>query len=204
MPIRLSLTYLARVVLDMCMRQIVIGFGCKRRRGKDVAAAFAAARLRQHGLPCRVDYFAHSIKEGIGKGVFGFSDAQLYGELKELPDPFWGWTPREVFQRFGSDAMHTLFGKDIWIRTLLRRLEANLQTHVVVADVRFRHEFDALRQLGGHLVRVDRHIADAGDEDRHLSEVDLDGCDTWDACIDNNGSLDALQQAVETFVDRLL
>lgn len=182
----------------------LIGFGCKQRRGKDTAAEFAVARLRQHGIPARIDAFAFSLKEAAS-AIFGFSTGQLYGELKAVEDLYWRLTPRDVLQRLGTEALQREFGRDIWVRTLFRRLRAlSSNTVTVVADVRFRHEFDALKEHGGYLIRVDRNVADEGRKDQHLSEIDLDDCNAWDAFIDNNGSLADLRASVDSLIDHLV
>lgn len=186
------------------MNQVIIGFGCKRRRGKDQAAQYALQRMAEHGLQTRIDSFAHSIKESIGRGVFGFNNAQLSGDLKTVVDEYWGLTPRDVFQRFGTEVMHTQFGRDIWVKTLLRRAEALPDVHVIVSDTRFMHEAIALRERGGTLIRVDRDVEHVPGEDDHPSEVSLDNFEGWDEVIDNNGSLDDLKTAVFAVVDDVL
>lgn len=188
---------------EQAKKQIIVGFGCKRRRGKDTAAGFAVAYLRGCGRPTRVDAFAFSLKEAAC-AIFGFSHSQLHSELKEVKDPFWGLSPRAVLQRLGTEVMQREFGRDIWVNTLLRRLRTYPSVNVVVTDVRFRHEFDALKAAGACLVRIDRNVDSGGAGDCHPSEVDLDDCTEWDAIIDNNGTLAALRTAVDNVVVRLL
>jgi hypothetical protein len=186
------------------MKQVIFGFGCKRRRGKDEAARMVQQRMTAHGVQCRLDSFAHSIKDGIGRGVFGFTQEQLYGDLKTEVDPFWGITPRDVFQRFGTEVMHTQFGKDIWVKTLLRRASAEPEVAVIVSDMRFMHEAIALRELGGTLIRIDRDVEHMPGEDDHPSETSLDNFEGWNAIIDNNGTLEELSEAIYELVDDVL
>ena len=187
-------------------KRLVIGCSGKRRVGKDTVCIMTKELLADVGQASRIDHFAYSIKEGIGKGVFGFSEEQLHGCLKTVVDPFWGITPRDVFQRFGTEVMHTQFGQDIWARTVLRRAQNDLKTHVLVGDVRFPHEVGALRELNATLIRIDRAVPASGDpaEDQHLSETALDGWDGWDHRILNNGSIPELRGRVAAILCEIL
>lgn len=184
--------------------RIIIGFGHKRQRGKDTAAAFAHSRLLQWHLCARLDSFAYSIKEGIGRRVFGFSAAQLYGNLKGELDLFWGLTPRDVFQRFGTEVVREQFGADIWVKTLRRRAMEDMYTSVVVTDVRFRNEFQALREMGAWLIRVDRDVPYVEGIDDHQSEIDLDGWHGWDMILINDGTPADLEEDIKVLVDTIL
>ena len=63
---------------------MIIGVGCKARSGKDTVADYL---IKKYGF--KKTSMATSIKEGIGRGVFGFNDDQLYGDRKEIVDKFW-------------------------------------------------------------------------------------------------------------------
>ena len=106
---------------------------------------------------------------------------------------------------------------DIWIRHLrqeiLNFLGHNGQWPIVVTDVRFRDEAEALKRMGAMLVRIIRTAGgDAGATETptspcatgipgHLSEIDLNGWEGWDYVIDNNGSLQDLAVRVEDMLD---
>jgi len=172
----------------------IIGFGHQRYRGKDTAAAYLAD---QYGYAH--DAFAHSLKEGLGRGIFGLTDDQLYGDLKEVTDAFWGLTPRDILQRGGTEAMRRTFGEDIWVKTLLRRAHhRNVST--VIADVRFVSEAEAIKTDGGLVVRIDRDIAYDPDIDTHQSEVDLLAYKGWNCIINNNGTLEELYHKLDMFM----
>ena len=179
--------------------RLIIGFGYRRHSGKDTCCTMAKDILFGLGHPARVDHFADSIKEGIGRGVFGFDNYQLYGDGKEEVDPFWGFTPRFAFTRFGTEVMHTLFGKDIWVKTLIRRARADKPgVHLLIGDVRFPAEIEVVRELGGLLVHVDRPGLPRIDS--HASETALDSFDGWDHTIYNRGTLEDLRAAVHWLI----
>lgn len=154
------------------------------------------------GQEARIDHFADSIKEGIGRGVFGFSNYQLYAEGKDEVDPFWGFSPRFVFSRFGTEVMHTLFGKDVWVKTVLRRASQDPPgTHLLIGDVRFPAEVEIVKEMGGLLVRVDRPgLVKNPTDDTHSSETSLDSFDGWDHTIANTGTMGDLRAAVHWFI----
>lgn len=175
----------------------IIGFGHRRYRGKDTAAAYLADRFGYAH-----DAFAHSLKEGLGRGIFSLTDDQLYGDLKEVLDPFWKLTPRDILQRGGTEAMRRTFGEDIWVKTLLRRARQR-DVPTVVADVRFVSEAEAIKDNNGVVVRVDRDIPADPNIDGHQSEVDLLQYNGWNHIIDNNGTLEELYHKLDMFMREL-
>lgn len=83
--------------------------------------------------------------------VFGLKDEHLYGKLKEKPTPLlMGRTPRHVMQTLGFDYAHSFIHPDIWLAITLRKISA-CDEDVVIDDVRFPHEVEAIRALGGEI-----------------------------------------------------
>jgi hypothetical protein len=115
--------------------------------------------------------------------IFGFTDEQLNGALKEVPDVRWGVSPRQVMQRFGTDLMRKYANlvvpiknpEDIWLVVMSKQIAAIDTKHIVISDVRFQNEANQVREFGGTLVRIERPAAaDAsqGDaSDMHASEA---------------------------------
>lgn len=185
------------------MGRIVIGFGYKRRRGKDTAARYAVDYLNSKAdNVARLDYFAYSLKEGIGKEVFGFTDAQLYGNLKTVEDEFWGFTPRWALQIVGTEAMRNNVDPDIWTKTVFRRFRKDPR-HVIISDVRFKNEVEMVKKMGGYVVHLTRPVDHDESQDFHASETGLDGFHDWDFTIDNHGPLDALRAEVHCIINEV-
>lgn len=116
---------------------MIIGFSGKAGSGKTTAANY----LVEHYGFVRMS-FAKPLKEAAGL-LFSLSLAQLYGDQKEVVDSRWGLSPRQILQRFGTDAMRTTFGEDIWTKIWFRSRPPN--RHIVVDDVRFPDEADFIR-----------------------------------------------------------
>ena len=172
----------------------IIGLGYKAKSGKDTLAGMLA---RGHGF--MHFSFAEPLKK-VCAGVFGFTNAQVYGGLKEAIDEFWGFAPRKAMQLVGTECFKPVFGDDVWVRAMERHIFDPAWPYsprvvgVVISDVRFRVEAEAIKRWGGKVVRVDRHSAGAsGGVANHASETELDTYADWDAVIDNNGTLEDLE-----------
>lgn len=179
----------------------IIGLGYKARSGKDTAAEMLRM---QHGF---LHYsFAAQLKKVCAE-VFGFDAEQLHGTRKETIDLFWGFSPRWAMQQVGTECFKPAFGKNIWVRALERRIFDREIPYsykvqgIVISDVRFEVECEAIKSWGGQVVRIDRGNRDAIDNSvKHSSETELDNYSKWDAVIDNNGTLDELQAQVARLV----
>jgi hypothetical protein len=180
---------------------LILAFGYKRMRGKNTAAEMASRYLKNLGKTVRMDAFAHSLKE-MCRVVFGFSDEQLHGDLKGEVDQFWGFTPRWALQRAGTEALRKTICDDIWIKTLIRRVQ--LHEYILITDMRFPNEAKAIKYIGGHLIRCDRDMKYDPEMDTHISEIALDEFDDWDCILNNNGTREDLEFQVIRYIDSLL
>lgn len=102
---------------------------------------------------------------------------------------------RRLLQRFGTEVGRTMWGDDFWITQALHGVAPG--DRIVVTDVRFPNEGDAVRALGGRVVRIDRPGAGLGGaEGGHATEtqfVDADAVVVNDGDLaDLAGRLDAL------------
>ena len=186
------------------MPKLVLAFGHKRERGKTTAALIAKHYLIEKNIKSRIDSFAFSIKEGLGKAVFGMSDGQLYGRLKNEFDTFWKFTPRWMMQYCGTEMFRNHISMDIWAKTLERRVFNNPSVSVIVDDLRFKTELDAVKRLDGYFIKCNRDIAYDPKQDDHQSERDLDHWLDWDYVIDNNHSVTYLEEQVKRMIDDIL
>lgn len=131
--------------------------------GKNTVASIL---VNQHGFSR--DSFASALKDATAP-IFGWPRSLLEGDTevsrqwREEVDEWWarklgipGFTPRLALQLLGTEVFRNHFHKDIWLNSLLYRLEARPQTNIVISDARFLNEIDVIRQTGGVIVRVDR------------------------------------------------
>lgn len=125
--------------------------------------------------------------------AIGFTDWHLEGDGKERP---LGWlqgkSPRQFMQMLGTEfgryCIGTHFWVGLWERAALEVLDGG--GRVVVDDCRFANEADAVRKLGGVVVRL---AGRGGLSGGHASEsMDWEA----DSVLVNTGSQNDLRDAV--------
>ena len=168
------------IVLALC--------GC-RRVGKDtVASHLLASGSRWHHVK-----ISHALKKAVAY-LFDLTEQEVEGESKDCvverrqQHAADGLTPRRIMQWFGTDVMqHALCselspstGRNFWINRAIVDIRRALDSgcSVVISDVRFHHEVDALRsEFGDDLLclYISRDsLASSGDaESTHESEANV-------------------------------
>ncbi|MFA4904457.1 MAG: hypothetical protein WC600_17120 [Desulfobaccales bacterium] len=177
---------------------LLIGLSGKAGSGKSTAADYLWDQYLYHRFA-----FADTLKVLVGQ-AFDFSQEQLYGDLKEVPDPRFGKSPRWCLQHLGTEVFRGIW-PGIWVHHLMESVrdfwQMNGERPVVVTDVRFLDEAEALKNVGAVLIRIERAGAgaQAGIPD-HISETSLDAYPGWDYVLQNDGSLAALEFMLDQIV----
>ena len=175
--------------------------------GKD---AIAAVLVREGGF---VDLkFARPMKDAV-RDLFSLTPDHVDGALKDTVHPTWGITPRAMMQWFGTDVMqHSLgqlvpsIGRHFWSDRLVCAVRNEVGGNaVVISDMRFAHELDALRaEFGDRLVAI-RVVRPDGttatsygtvSDARHESELASSSLPV-DLVITNDGTLEQLETVLE-------
>lgn len=140
----------------------------------------------------RVHKFAGPMKEMMYS--FGLTHEEVEGSLKDEPcAKLCGQTPRHAMQTLGTQWGRDQIGPNVWVQRAARRIERDLGNGglVVVDDLRFPNEAEAIRNLGGVVWRIERPgIAATGHESERM-EFDAD------CTILNSGSMEALHSIIE-------
>jgi len=179
----------------------IIGITGNKGNGKDTLADHL---VENHGYVkiC----FANALKDAC-KILFGFTDEQLYGNLKEVIDENWGITPREIMQFVGTDLFRNQIkllmpwiNDNFWIECLKKKIK-NMQLesankNFVISDVRFKNEVDFINEMNGVIIRVKRHDVIINDTCQHESESNFDSFDV-NYTIYNSGSLGDLYSSAD-------
>jgi hypothetical protein len=115
--------------------------------------------------------FAAPIKVMIGSlldiqgTTVEIKNRMLFGDLKETPTPFLsGRSPRYAMQTLGSewrDLMDRQFWNNIW------KVAATRLSKIIIDDMRFVHEEEIVRSMGGKIFLIVRPDVGPGD---HISE----------------------------------
>jgi hypothetical protein len=129
---------------------------------------------------------------------------------------------RYLTSRFALQTLGTEWGRgcyeDVWVDYCLRATESILRGQnysaklgllpteygpyscpagVVIHDVRFHNEFDAIKNAGGFIVHVRRPGAGlSGDAAEHLSETEQKEFEGYDFVIDNLGTMQDLEEKI--------
>lgn len=86
-----------------------------------------------------------------------------------------------------ADKIKKTFGEDYFIKSLFRTIE-NCKKEVIVPDCRYINEYEALRDKGFYIIKIERDSALKDSHDSENSAVNLPD-DMFDAKISNNGTL---------------
>lgn len=180
----------------------LIGVHGKARSGKDT---LARTLVEEHGFVRMA--FADPMKAAASILFDWPPEVAFSDEIKEYHSPLWNLTGRQVFQKFGTEAMRGTFGDDFWIkRWAVDYLKIKDKHSVVVADVRSNAEAEIIRQFGGIVVHLERSGAGLkGKEALHSSEAGITFNRVRDVRIRNDGTLDELANeahALITFIER--
>ena len=140
---------------------MIIGFVGLIGAGKDTAADYL---VNFHGF--RRDSFANTLKDAVA-AVFGWDRVLLEGRTKEArewreqKDEWWSKrlgmniTPRWILQYWGTDVCRVAFHDDIWIASLENKMRKTTD-NIVISDVRFPNEIEAIHNAGGIVIRIKR------------------------------------------------
>jgi len=114
----------------------------------------------------RQDSYAYALKD-MTAFLFNWDRSMLEGDTiesrssREQIDEWWSkklgipeFTPRLALQLIGTDVFRNNFHQDIWVLSVIARYKEG--DNVVISDCRFPNEVQAIRQVGGRIIQVDR------------------------------------------------
>jgi hypothetical protein len=177
-------------------RPFIIGIAGAKRSGKNtIAEAIAGA------IP-RVDIIAFA--DPLRAAAYGLDP--IVGEhglrLSAVVESI-GWERakeeypevRRTLQRLGTEGIRAL-DPDFWVDQFHRAVDASEAEVIVVPDVRFANEVEAVRDHDGLMVGVRRPGLPGGDT--HATESGIESLDV-DLVIDNDTSVVSLRERAVTF-----
>lgn len=133
--------------------------------GKSTAASY----LNENGY---VQFsFGGHVKD-VASAAFGWDRTLLEGitdesrAWRETVDPWWAYrlgipelSPRWILQHWGTELVRNKFHNDFWVASLENKiLTAGEDSNIVISDVRFPNEINALRKLGGEVHWVQQSL----------------------------------------------
>jgi hypothetical protein len=199
----------------------LLGLAGQARSGKDTVASMVEDILKEEvpDLDVHRDAFANRLKVSAAHALgFKFdtideyrdwsdrikSNAVIQVVLPESPyrpvegpvDIIQEISGREYLQFYGTEAHREVFDKDFWVWSLLEDPpECDL---LIVTDVRFPNEAEAIREMGGEVWEVYR--TETATVPVHASEEPLPAS-LIDCEITNDGTLEELKEQVKELLD---
>jgi hypothetical protein len=161
----------------------ILGLLARSGHGKTTVAQHLVA-----SYGAQVRSLAAPMKRAV-QNVFGFSPAQLWGTQadKEAVDARYGFSPRWLLQRLGTEGLRREFGEDVHVRALAHSLQREDRARpvgasprlYVVDDVRFPNDAHFIAAGGaGHrgavLKIVATDVVAPRDHSAHASERAID------------------------------
>lgn len=166
---------------------MLIGINGKISSGKDTAAQLIQELFPEMNF--EIKKYAGKLKQ-IASLLTGIEQSNF--ESQEFKKTYlgdeWGMTVRDLLQRLGTEAMRNGLHENVWVNALFSTF--NNQSNWIVTDVRFPNEYEAIKNLGGVLIRITRPGTDIG---THISETALDDFE-FDIEIANNGTIEDLRE----------
>jgi hypothetical protein len=171
---------------------LIVGLSGYARSGKNTAAdALIQRGWRQAGYADKLKEFLYQVNPLI-PGYFGAGNLRL----RQLVDST-GWDyaktkypeVRSLLQRTGTEAGRRVLGDDVWVEALYA--DHHDAAGLVVTDVRFPNEAEAVAKRGGVMIRVERPgVGPTKDKygRAHISETALDDW-PFDHVLVNDGSV---------------
>ncbi len=180
---------------------MVIALCGVKRCGKDTVADYL------------VEFYGYKKKKiadplkHVCKYLFNLDDDQLETDKKDVVDHQLGISPRQIMQFFGTEVMQYKIqeilpniGRNFWMNKMLYDMGKDKQSNIVIGDMRFLHELEAIKQVygGTQVIKIINWHA-SSIADKHESEKEWDQIPA-DYTIINNGSLLDLYKSVHNVI----
>lgn len=179
----------------------------KANAGKNFTAELLAKQLCQGSetYNCRFMAFADPIKNMAEAAFPNIPKKWLYGSSKYrnkiIPQAFKDGNPltvRQLLIDLGNE-FGRKYNPNIWVDNFNFRFKEYLNTRlnaIMITDVRFRSEFDAVKKLGFYKIRILRNsCSDINDISETNQDEILDS--EFDFIIDNNSTKKQLEKQVK-------
>jgi len=154
----------------------VIGIGGKKRAGKSTLASYITKACISRGWQVEEISFADPIKLMLAE-VFKYEqpyatfteDCRKQQKVEVAPGV--SMTVRELLQKTGTDCFRDIIHTDFWMARGIARIKASSADVIIIPDVRFPNELEAINNLGMtiYIERPEYKV----DGDTHASETAL-------------------------------
>lgn len=184
----------------------LIGLAGRKQSGKSALADWLG---REHRFTTLA--FADPIKRAIDDivaDVLTNSDPDSVKPIiegdKEWIIPQLGVSLRQLYQTLGTEWGRKLIHPDLWIMATMPFVDRMLKcgSKIVIPDVRFPNEIDAIRKRGGAVIWIERGEIDLSDD--HISERSISMRDTDHVITNNFGDVESFCRTGAEYVLSIL
>ena len=182
------------------MANILLGLSGAIGAGKSDVAAYLADTLSYTHLS-----FADALRDAASV----FFDIPVYElrdrKTKEVVHPVWGITRRRMLTLLGNDVARDMVRSDFWIIKMQNKIyelqqyatDKQIPSKIVIDDVRYDNEKDAIIEAGGHIIIINRPNNQHYVHSTNASEKGISVCDNC-TIIQNDGTLEQLYTNVRS------
>lgn len=166
----------------------IVAFAGRKQSGKTTCSEFVAKYVDG----AKIYNFADPLKKDICMNILGLSYEQCYGDdeaknsltpirWKDIPEYniSWTWskdydpsgfmTARQVMQQIGTNIFRQI-KNDVWSSATINKIQNEKPPLAIIADCRFPNEVEAVRNVGGIVIKLTRNPYNSD----HESEIALD------------------------------
>lgn len=171
-------------------RKPIILIGERKRQGKDTFALFLKEQIENKGYNVNILHFADALKEIVAE-MLNLTVEELdelkNNENKKLNVNGKELTYRELLVNFGNGKIKQYFGKDVWKRIVLKKID--FKSYTIIPDFRFIEEYIS----GSFTIKIEREI----------NKSKIKGI-TWDYIVKNDKGLEELKQKAIEIADEIV
>lgn len=175
----------------------LIGLCGAARAGKSTAASFLTEHMgyQEYSYAGPIRTFMRDLLN---------VDVNTYENIKDKPHALLGGnTPRYAMQTLGTEWGRNTLSDTLWIDVCMNKVNSALHRHgtsVVVSDVRFPNEAEAIRAAGGKIIQILRAGGPGIQDNQHVSENGIPQ-HMIDTIIINDGSLEDFKIQLIKYID---
>lgn len=167
----------------------LIAFSGRKQSGKTTSGEFLLGLALNKNI--KLYAFADRLKKDICIDILGLSEDQCYGsddQKNTITNIHWNGkklTAREVMEIVGTDIFRAL-KVDVWTSSTINLINREKPDIAIITDVRFPDEVDAIKNIGGKVVRLTRNPFNADNFIENALDPDKYDLCNFDYVLDNS------------------
>lgn len=180
-------------------KQIIIGLHGKIGSGKDTFGQLLIKNTKN----LQRKAFADNLKIVVAI-LTGIDVEKLHDQtFKNSYCDMFNMTYGEVLQKVGTNYLRQ-FDDKIWIKSTFASMSNDI--NYVITDTRFKNEAQYVKNNGGILIKTvgdPLNVRQNSNRDlNHQSEIDLDDWTDWDEIIENDSTLEELENKAKLIIQK--